>query len=243
MSNMLWNPWHGCHKCSPGCLNCYVYFLDSKRDKDSNIVTKNITNFNLPLKKSRNGEYKIPAETEVATCFTSDFFIEEADEWRSDAWEIIKKRPDVNFLICTKRIERFYKNLPSDWGLGYDNVIIAVTAENQAMADKRIPILLEIPSKRKAILVSPILEYVDLKEYLKTGKINEVSVGGESYDNARICDFEWIKKIYLDCKKYNVKFDFHQTGSNFLMNGKVYKIKHHDEHNQAKKGMEYLKKL
>lgn len=88
---MLWNPWHGCHKCSLGCLNCYVYFLDSKRDKNSNIVTKNITNFNLPLKKSRNGEYKIPSNTEVATCFTSDFFIEEADIWRSDAWEIIKK--------------------------------------------------------------------------------------------------------------------------------------------------------
>lgn len=154
-----------------------------------------------------------------------------------------KKRSDVIFLICTKRIERFYEKLPDDWEDGYDNVIIAVTAENQMMADKRIPILLDIPAKRKAVLVSPILEYVDLKPFLKTGKINEVSVGGESYDNARICDFEWIKKIYLDCKECNVKFDFHQTGSNFLMNGKIYKIKHHDEKNQAKKGMEYLKKL
>ena len=46
--------------------------------------------------------------------------------------------------------------------------------------------------------------------------------------------YQDLKKIYLDCKLYNVKFDFHQTGSNFLMNGKVYKIKHHDEKIQAK---------
>lgn len=243
MNNNFWNPWHGCHKCSPGCLNCYVYFLDSKRDKNSNIVTKNITNFNLPIKKSRNGEYKIPSNTEVATCFTSDFFIEEADIWRKEAWQIIKERKDLNFLIPTKRIERFYESLPDDWGFGYENVSIAVTAENQMMADKRIPLLLDIPVKRKVIFVSPILEYVNLKSYLKTGKINEVSVGGESYDNARRCDFNWIKQIYLDCKKYNVKFDFHQTGSNFLMNNKIYKIKHFEEHSQAKKGMEYLKKL
>lgn len=243
MSNNFWNPWHGCHKYSPGCLNCYVYFLDSKRGINSNIVTKSKTNFNLPAKKSRNGEYKISSNTEVATCFTSDFFIEEADAWRKDAWQIIKKRQDLNFLIPTKRIERFYNNLPEDWGFGYKNVAIAVTAENQAMADKRIPILLDIPVKKRYIFVSPILEYVDLKEYLKTGKIDEVSVGGESYNNARICDFNWVKQIYLDCKEYNVKFDFHQTGSNFLMNNKTYKIKHFEEHSQAKKCMEYLKKL
>ena len=55
MSKILWNPWHGCHKCSPGCLNCYVYYLDSKHGKDSNIVTKSKTNFDLPLKKDRKG--------------------------------------------------------------------------------------------------------------------------------------------------------------------------------------------
>lgn len=243
MSNLLWNPWHGCHKCSPGCLHCYVYFLDGKRDKDSSVITKSKTNFYLPLKKARNGEYKIKSGSEVATCFTSDFFLSEADSWRKEAWQIIKSRPDVSFLICTKRIERFYASLPDDWGDGYSNVSLAVTCENQVMADKRIPILLGLPVKNKKIFVSPILEYVDLKPYLKTGKISEVSVGGESYDDARVCDFDWVKQIYLDCLQYGVLFDFHQTGSNFLMDGKRYKIRHFDEYEQAKKGMEYLKKL
>ncbi len=243
MKSLFWNPWHGCHKCSPGCLNCYVYFLDKKRDKDASIITKSKTNFNIPLKKDRQGNYKITSGSELATCFTSDFFLPEADEWRIEAWKIIENRPDVNFLICTKRIERFFISLPNNWGTGYPNVTIAVTCENQAMADKRIPILLKVPTIKKYIFVSPILEYVDLKSYLATGQINMVSVGGESYDNARLCDFEWIKKIYKDCLEYNVSFDFHQTGSNFKMNNKIFKINHHNEHNQAKKGTEYLKRL
>lgn len=29
----IWNPWHGCRKCSEGCRNCYMYYLDSLRDE------------------------------------------------------------------------------------------------------------------------------------------------------------------------------------------------------------------
>lgn len=240
MNKFLWNPWHGCRKCSPGCLNCYVFYLDEKRGRDTNIVTRNKTSFNYPLKKNRAGEYKVPSGSELATCFTSDFFIDEADEWRDEAWQIIKKRPDVDFLICTKRIERFNSCVPKDWGSGYDNVIIAVTCENQNKADERLPMLININAKRKYVFNAPLLEDIDMSDYLKSGQIDLVSVGGESYENARICDFDWIKHIKKDCDKYNVEFDFHQTGSNFIMNGKNYKIRHRDEYRQAKKGMKYL---
>ncbi len=243
MPKNLWSPWHGCHKCSAGCKNCYVFFLDGLHQKDTNVVLRSKTNFNLPLKKSRDGSYKIESGSEVATCFTSDFFLEEADPWRAEAWEIIKKRPDVNFLICTKRAERIGLCLPSDWGDGYSNVILAVTCENQEMADKRMPIFLSVPAMRRYVLVAPILEYVDLSKFLEGGKIERVSVGGESYEGARECDFEWVKKIYFDCNKFNVKFDFHQTGSRFKMNGKIFNLKHKQEYSQAKKGFEYLKSL
>lgn len=243
MKKAFWNPWHGCHKCSPGCLNCFVYYLDKKRNIDSSIVTKSKTNFNLPLKKDRHGNFKISSNTEVATCFTSDFFIEEADSYRMEAWEIIKQRPDVTFLICTKRIERFSRCIPSDWNDGYPNVIIAVTCENQQKVLERLPILLSIKSYRKYILASPLLEEIDLGLFLSSGRIDMVSVGGESYENARECNFDWIIKIKKDCLKYNVKFDFHQTGSNFIMNNKKYKIKHCSEYSQARKAMKYLDNL
>lgn len=239
----MWNPWHGCHKCSPGCKNCYVFYLDKIREKDSNIVTKSKTNFKLPLKKDRNGDLKIPPGSEVATCFTSDFFIRDADEWRKDAWKMIKQRSDVTFLIPTKRIERFLDCIPKDWNDGYDNVIIAVTCETQAKADERLPILVNIKAKHKYIFAAPLLEDIDFSKYLKTGAIELVSVGGESYRNARICDFDWVKHIKDDCDKYHVAFDFHQTGSKFRLNGRIHNIKHHDEYSQAKKGMQYLNQL
>ena len=238
---MLWSPWHGCHKCSAGCKNCYVYYLDKLRDVDSSVVKRNKTKFDLPLKKNRQGEYKIPSGAEVATCFTSDFFLEEADLWRDEAYEIIKKRSDVKFLICTKRPERIVDHLPSDWGDGYSNVALAVTCENQEMADKRLPIFMGIPAAKKFIFISPMLEYVELGDYLLTGKFDQVAVSGESYTNARVCNFDWVKKVYETCQKCGVDFDFHQTGSNFVKDGKVYKIKHRDEYSQAKKAMEYLK--
>ena len=44
----LWNPWHGCTKCSPGCQNCYVYRRDAEFGKDASIVKKTAS-FNLPV--------------------------------------------------------------------------------------------------------------------------------------------------------------------------------------------------
>ena len=46
---------------------------------------------------------------------TSDFFIEEADSWRKEIWQMVKERKDLNFYIITKRIERFNVSIPDDW--------------------------------------------------------------------------------------------------------------------------------
>lgn len=50
-----WNPWHGCHKISEGCQNCYVYRTDSRYGKDSGKVEKT-SNFDMPLNRDRSGE-------------------------------------------------------------------------------------------------------------------------------------------------------------------------------------------
>ena len=52
----IWNPWHGCHKISEGCLNCYMFRRDALYDKDSTVVTKT-ANFNAPVKRKRDGSY------------------------------------------------------------------------------------------------------------------------------------------------------------------------------------------
>lgn len=220
----IWNPWHGCHKKSSGCLNCYMYRRDAKYDLDSNVVRKT-KNYDIVLRKSRDGTYKIKRDTSyVYVCMTSDFFIEEADDWRRDIWRMIRERDDLNFYIITKRIERFNVSLPDDWGDGYDNVTICVTCENQATADYRLPIFIKLPIKHKEIIHEPMLENINIEKYLESGQIDKVICGGESGDKARVCNYDWILNTRSQCLKYNVSFHFKQTGANFMKDNKVYKI-------------------
>lgn len=117
-----WNPWHGCRKLSEGWRHCYVYRMDAQHEKDAGEVKINTSTFRLPIMRNRHGEYKYLSGTEFSTCFTSDFFLEDADEWRTEAWRMIRERSDCRFFIITKRIDRFAQCIPADWGGGYDHV-------------------------------------------------------------------------------------------------------------------------
>ena len=229
----VWNPWHGCHKISAGCQNCYVYRRDAQYEKDSSVVVKT-GDFNLPIKRNRAGKYKLSGNETVYTCFTSDFFLEDADAWRVEAWQMIRKRSDLHFLIITKRIHRFHVSLPDDWGNGYDNVAICCTVENQDRADYRLPIFLMEPIRYKSIICEPILESINLSVYLSP-TIEEVVVGGESGDDARICNYEWVIDIREQCLQKGVAFHFKQTGAHFEKGGKLYTIPRRHQHSQAQK--------
>ncbi len=235
MLEYIWNPWHGCKKYSEGCEHCYMFYLDSTRDHDGSEIYKVKTNFNLPLKKSRNGEYKVPSGNTVYVCMTSDFFLEEADAWRNEAWEIMKQRPDIKFWLQTKRAERVEKCLPYDWKSGYENVSMCFTAENQIRADERLPILMSLPFAEKNVMCAPMIGAVTLEKYLQTGQISRVLVDGENYDGNRILDYEWVKALYNECLIYNVMFDFVGIGNYFRKDGKIYHVCKAYQHVQALK--------
>lgn len=232
-NSTLWNPWHGCHKLSAGCKHCYVYRGDSKRGKDSSIIKKT-EKFNLPLQQKRDKSYKIPAGNLVYTCFTSDFLIEEADEWRAEAWGMMKQREDLHFLFITKRIDRLNKCLPPDWGDGYDNVTICCTMENQDRVDYRLPIYKAAPIKHKVIICEPLLTSIDFKEELGTW-VEQIVAGGESGKEARVCNFEWVLDIRRQCMEHKINFWFKQTGYRFMKEGREYLIARHFQHSQARK--------
>lgn len=233
MQSVTWNLWHGCQKISTGCAHCYVYRTDAKYDRNSTQVYKT-QNFNLPLKKDRKGNFKIPFGTLVYTCFTSDFLLEAADEWRAEAWEMMKIRSDCTFFFITKRIDRFAQCVPPDWGEGYENVVVCCTVENQDRADYRLPYLLSAKAKYKEIICSPLLENIDLSRFLSP-EIRGVTVGGESGEDARVCDYSWVLDIHRQCVAAGVPFFFQQTGARFLKDGKLYRIPRKDQHSQARK--------
>lgn len=95
-----WNPWHGCTKISAGCRYCYVYRQDEMYGTGvgASLCRRNEA-FDLPIRKRRDGGWKIPAGTVVFTCFTSDFLLKDADAWRPDCWEMMRRRRDCWFYF------------------------------------------------------------------------------------------------------------------------------------------------
>lgn len=233
MRSATWNLWHGCHKISTGCKHCYVYRSDARYDRNSAEVHKT-QNFNLPVKKDRSGNYKIPSGTCIYTCFTSDFLLEDADAWRQEAWDMIRERSDCTFLFITKRIDRFMQCVPPDWGDGYDNVVVCCTVENQERAEYRLPYLLSAKARHKEIVCSPLLEPIDLERFL-TAEIEGVTAAGESGAQARLCDYDWVLQIRAQCVQRNIPFWFQQTGAHFQKDGRIYNIPRREQHSQARK--------
>lgn len=230
----IWNPWHGCHKISAGCRNCYVFREDAAFGAavPTNQVRKT-SSFNLPVKKDRKKNWKFPSGTEFGLCFTSDMLIEEADPWRQEIWEMIRRRSDCRFYFFTKRIDRLAECLPPDWGDGYDHVAIGCTVENNDRAHYRLPMFLSLPIKHRLIIVAPMIEAVQIREYLDPKLIEEVSAGGESGKYARPLDFNWILNLREQCVDANVPFNFHQTGSYIIKDGRKYHIPRPLQHSQA----------
>lgn len=122
------------------------------------------------------------------------------------------------------------------------NVALGVTAENQDMADERIPILLATPAAKRFVSIEPMLGPVSL--YPETGAIMEravrkmeagfpkeafplpdhlqydgppsvdlIIVGGESGPRARPMHAYWAQGVRDQCKAAGVPFMFKQWGS------------------------------
>lgn len=204
-----WNPWHGCKKVSAGCKYCYMYRDKERYKKNPEIVLRSKGNFNAPLKWH---EGKL-----IFTCSWSDWFIQEADSWRAEAWEIIKKTPQHTYQILTKRPERIKECLPADWGNGYENVWLGVSVENQDLAEERIPLLVDVPAKVRFLSIEPILSSIALEQsYLK--HIHWVIVGGESGNTIgkyryRASYLDWYSQIIMVCNAYRVPVFVKQLGT------------------------------
>lgn len=226
----MWNPWRGCKRCSDGCKYCYIHKGDAKRGVDTSKIIKT-KDFTKPIDKYKKGNYKIKSGL-VYMCFSTDFLIPEADEWRSECFKMMKERSDLTFLFLTKRIDRFKECIPDDWGEGYDNVIVCCTVETQKNANYRLSIFKDLPIKHKCITAQPLLEKIDMSKYLDT--IELVVVGGESDVNARVLNYDWVLDIRKQCIDKKVKFEFRQCGTHFIKDDKMYTLNVWDLTKQAK---------
>jgi protein gp37 len=247
---VAWNPVTGCTKISEACQNCWAERM-SKRlagrcgyDKDEPFkVTLHPDRLDQPLK------WKKPRT--VLVSFMGDLFHEDVPTTFIDqVLEIIASCPQHTFLALTKRPENLEHKI---YGTTTDNPFrqlgggdylanlwLGVTAENQARADERIPILLQIPAAKRFVSVEPMLGPVDLtqidiggnvwinsltgdcKSYHPYGgmwkmsesknKLDWVICGGESGPGARPMHPDWVRSLRDQCITADVPFWFKQWG-------------------------------
>lgn len=202
-----WNPWHGCLKVSPGCKHCYMYRDKARYGQDPKSVVRSKTTFNEPLKWTQ--------PQIIFTCSWSDFFIHDADEWRDEAWDIIRQTPQHTYQILTKRPERILKCLPNDWSEGYENVWLGVSIENQDYLWRK-DALLQVPAYIRFISAEPLLGAIDFDSL---DGIAWVITGGESGPKARPLSLDWVRSIRDQCKAARVSFFHKQNGGKSRLEG------------------------
>lgn len=213
-TDSTWNCWQGCRKVSPGCQHCYAEALVENRMGRSfrDVRRSQAATFNAPLRWKRGRR--------IFTCSISDFFIEEADGWRDDAWEVIRRTPQHTYQILTKRPERILDHLPGDWdhNHGWPHVWLGTSVETQRYADLRVPQLLKVPAKIHFLSCEPLLGPLDLRPFLISAPpdvdpVGWVIVGGESGPNFRVMDLDWARRIHGQCETAGVPFFFKQRSA------------------------------
>lgn len=214
------NPWIGCTKVSPACDFCYAETWDNRfggarwGPKAARTRTK-IRNWNKVRKWNRiaaeEGTKTIVFCASLADVFDNHKTI--LPEWRADLWDLIRETENLAWMLLTKRPQNILKYLPADWGEGYANVALGASAENQVEADRRIPILLDVPAACRFLSMEPLLSQVNIpSDALGEGRISYLIAGGESGNEARPSDPSWFTSVRDQAIAADVGFHFKQWG-------------------------------
>lgn len=221
---------------SEGCKYCYMMRDFGKRPQwqevNGTVYRVSKSTFEAPLVWHKKREKGFGGRRlKVFTSSLTDVFHPSIDVFRHEMWEIIKKCPDFDFQILTKRSDRMIDCLPDDWGEGYDNVWLGVSIESDKVLH-RIEDLHEVDAKVKFLSVEPLLGEIDLRKYLYREYVNYdnspfiegesyidwVIIGGESGNENgkwlyRPMEIEWAKKVIKDCREQNVSVFVKQLGT------------------------------
>lgn len=202
-----WNPWRGCTKVSPGCKNCYMFTAQLRYGRNPAEVVRTGT-WGDPLRWQRRAAARGTTER-VFTCSWSDWFHDDADAWRDEAWDIIRRCPNLTFQILTKRPERIVDHLPADWGQGWPNVWLGVSIERDDYCG-RADILRQIQAAVRFISAEPLLG--PLPSLNLTG-IDWLIVGGESGPGYRPMEHAWARDLRDRAHAAGVAYFFKQSAA------------------------------
>ncbi len=225
-TDKTWSPWTGCQAASLACDFCYAQELDTRYGKGDRWGPHGIRQRTAESYWHRAHQWSRSAAlngTRIkvfpSMCDPFDNHPSIQPEWRTGFWDVIRNTPNLDWQLLTKRPSNIAKMLPPDWGSGWPNVWLGVTAENQEEAERRIPHLCRVPAARHFLSCEPLLGPIDLRKactYLDRDwgmvPIDWVIAGGESGNQARPSHPDWFRSLRDQCAPAGVPFFFKQWG-------------------------------
>lgn len=250
------NPWMGCEKVSPGCINCYAetatpsrvfgikWGAGEPRKRTSVSSWNRVRSLDRKAKKDR-------IRIKVFCASLSDWLDPAVpSEWLNDLLELIVETPHLDWQLLTKRPEHFqarmnavmaeFKGKPgaeiaNQWVTfknAPQNVWFGVTAENQETFNSRVMQTTFIPAKLTFLSMEPLLGAVNID--FAIGKVDWIIVGGESgaaagsnaNGQARACKVEWINAIVSRAQQIGISVFVKQLGTNAYRMNQLVKTTH-----------------
>ena len=217
-TDQTWNPITGCTKVSEGCLHCYAERMSERLAGRYGYPADHP--FRVTLHSDKLVEpvrWRKPRH--VFVCSMGDLFHDDVPFDRiMDVWDVMGECSQHTFQVLTKRPERMreFARWMEDVELmrcAHSNVWLGVTAENQARANERIPVLLDTPAAVRFVSVEPMLEPVDIMPWLHSlsrtdTALDWVICGPETGPGARPFDIQWACDLRDQCAEAGVPFWF-----------------------------------
>jgi protein gp37 len=213
------NSWLGCTKVSPGCDHCYaeswakrfglVRWGNNPRRRTSENKWKEPVKWNAEASVFKREHGHRPR---VFCASLADVFDNQVpSSWRKDLFALIRECDQLDWLMLTKRPQNISKMLPLNWGDGYPNVWLGLTAEDQMRFDQRWKHLQRIPAAVKFISYEPAIGPLRLPTQ---GPFPDWLIsGGESGGGARPVKPQWVRDVIADCRQHGVAPFHKQWGS------------------------------
>lgn len=174
------NPWWGCSRVSPACVNCYAdrdairrgYPGLWRRRGERRMMAD--STWRNPIKWNRQAQ-RAGRMLRVFCASMADVFEDHPalPAPRARLWETIAVTPWLDWLLLTKRPENVPGMVPWQPGQWPVNVVLGVSTENQRYADARIPLMFAAGATRTFVSAEPLLGAVDLTRYLRPARCSQ----------------------------------------------------------------------
>jgi len=231
-----WNPIvMRCSRISLGCASCWHLRMADRLAGNPKlpIAERDALSGKGPFilrDRELEAPLKLKKPAVIGVQFMGDLFHEDMlGVFIIDTLAVAAQCPQHTFLILTKRPQRM-ADIWREHFIKEPNFYLGLTICNQAEADEKLPIFLQVPGN-KFLSVEPMLENISLwKDFLNMHLIEHfdwIVCGSETGPHARPCDPEWFRSIRDQCQTAGIPFWLKQTDKkrNRLLDGREWNEK------------------